>query len=109
VNIIEKWGTLHEAQLVPRSYGEGSFVKGQVKPSAVKQLVGTLPTAMRGMKSGKVTPRKVLTHPKLPDQGKVRKVMRKIESEPRLELNLYIVGENSGEEEGAMAEGSQES
>ncbi len=35
--------------------------------------------------------------------------MHAIESEPRLELNLYIVGENSGEEEGAMAEGSGES
>jgi hypothetical protein len=50
----------------------------------------------------------VIAHPKLPDQDKVRKIMRTIESEPRLELNLYIVGENAGEEEGAMAEGSQE-
>ena len=75
----------------------------------VKQLAGTLPTALRGLKSGKVTPAKVLAHPKLPDQGKVRKVMQTIEGEPRLELNLYIVGENAGEEEGAMAEGSGES
>src|SRR5919199_3291019 len=76
VNIIERWGTLHEAQLVPRSFGEGSFVKGQVKPSAVKQLVGTLPTAARGLRAGKVTPKKVLSHPKLPDQKKVRRIMR---------------------------------
>ena len=109
VNIIERWGTLHEAQLLPRSFGEGSFVKGQVKPSAAKQLAGTLPTAVRGLRSGKVTARKVLAHPKLPDQDKVRKIMHAIESEPRLELNLYIVGENADEEEGAMAEGSQES
>jgi len=109
VNIIERWGTLHEAQLLPRSFGEGSFVKGQVKPSAMKQLAETLPTAMRGLRSRKVTARKVLAHPKLPDQDKVRKIMHAIESEPRLELNLYIVGENAGDEEGAMAEGSQES
>ena len=108
VNIIERWGTLHEAQLLPRSFGEGSFVKAQVKPSAVKQLAKTLPTALRGLRSGKVTPKKVLAHPKLPDQGKVRKIMHTIESEPRLELNLYIVGDNAAEEQGAMAEGSLE-
>jgi succinate dehydrogenase / fumarate reductase iron-sulfur subunit len=108
VNIIERWGTLHEAQLLPRSFGEGSFVKGQVKPSAVKQLAESLPTAARGMRAGKVTPRKVLSHPRLPDQKKVRRIMHAIESQPRLELNLYIVGENAAEEEGAMAEGSQE-
>ncbi len=108
VNIIERWGTLHEAQVLPRSFGEGSFVKGQVKPSAVKQLAETLPTALRGLRSGKVTPKKVIVHPKLPDQARVRKVMHTIESKPRLELNLYIVGDNSGEEQGAMAEGSQE-
>ena len=34
MNIIEKWGTLHEAQLLPRSFGDGSLVKGQVEPAA---------------------------------------------------------------------------
>ena len=32
VNIIEKWGTLHEAQLLPRSFGDGSLIKGQLRP-----------------------------------------------------------------------------
>jgi hypothetical protein len=49
-------------------------------------------------------------HPKLPDQKQVRRIMHEIESkDERVELNLYIVGEMAGEEEGAMAEGSQES
>ncbi len=110
VNIIERWGTLHEAQLLPRSFGDGSLVRGQTRPSAVKQLVESLPTAVRGLKSGKVAPRKLLAHPKLPDQERVRKIFHAIESEDeRLELNLYIVGENPAEEEGAMAEGSGES
>ncbi|HEV2723105.1 MAG TPA: hypothetical protein VGV10_00585, partial [Thermoleophilaceae bacterium] len=78
------------------------------RPSAIKQLATALPTVMHGLRSGKVTPRKVLAHPKLPDQGKVRKIMHTIESEPRLELNLYIVGDNAAEEHGAMAEGSLE-
>jgi succinate dehydrogenase / fumarate reductase, iron-sulfur subunit len=111
VTLIEKYGTLHEAQLLPRSFGQGSLVRGQVEPGAVKQLVETLPTAIRGLRSGKVTPRKVLLHRKLPDQKQVRRIFDEIEShDERIELNLYIVGEMAGEEdEPAMAEGSQES
>src|SRR3989440_5305527 len=85
--LIEKYGTLHEAQLLPRSFGEGSLVKGQTEPSAVKQLVENLPTALRGLRSGKVTPRKALLHPKLPDQDQVRRIFKTIESkDERLEL-----------------------
>ena len=107
--IIERWGTLHEAQLLPRSFGDGSLVKGQLRPSGAKQLTESLPTALRGLKSGKVSPRKALLHPKLPDQKQVRRIFTEIESkDERVELNLYIVGEMAGEEEGAMAEGSGE-
>ena len=103
VDIIERWGTLHEAQLLPRSFGDGSLVKGQTEPGAVKQLVENLPTAVRGLKSGKVTPRKALLHPKLPDQDKVKKIFKEVHShDERLELNLYIVGEGDAapDEEG---------
>ena len=76
----------------------------------MKQLVESLPTAIRGLKSGKVTPRKALLHPKLPDQKSVQKIFKEIESkDERLEINMYIIGENADDEEGAMAEGSQES
>jgi succinate dehydrogenase iron-sulfur subunit len=110
VNLIEKYGTLHEAQLLPRSFGDGSLVKGQTEPGAVKELIENLPTAIRGLKSGKVTVRKGLTHPKLPDQKNVRRVFREIhEKDQRIELNLYIVGESGGEEQGAMSEGGGES
>jgi hypothetical protein len=52
----------------------------------------------------------VFLHPKLPDQKNVRRIFKEIESkDERLELNLYIVGESGDDEEGAMAEGSQES
>jgi succinate dehydrogenase / fumarate reductase iron-sulfur subunit len=109
VGLIEKYGTLHEAQLVPRSFGEGSLIKGQTEPTAVRQLLESGPTALRGLKSGKVTPKKVFMHPKLPDQKQVRRIFTEIESkDERIELNLYIVGESGGEEEGAMAEGGQE-
>ena len=72
-------------------------------------MTESLPTALRGLKSGKVSPRKVLLHPKLPDQKQVRRIFTEIEGkDERVELNLYIVGEMAGEEEGAMAEGSGE-
>ena len=109
VDMIEKWGTLHEAQMLPRSFGDGSMIRGQTEPGAVKQLVEALPTAARGLKSGKVAPKKILFHPKLPDQDNVKKIYKQIESQDeRLELNLYIVGDNSSDEEGASAEGSEE-
>jgi len=109
VNILERWGTLHEAQLLPRSFGDGSLVKGQTRPSAVAQLVDNLPTVVRGLKSGKVNPKKALVHKKLPDQKQVKRIFEEVEShDERIELNLYIIGEMAGEEEGAMAEGSQE-
>lgn len=110
LNIIEKWGTLFEAQLLPRSFGDGSLIKGQLRPQGVKQLTESLPTAIRGIKSGKVNPMKAIHHPKLPDQKQVKRIFDEIESkDERLELNLYIVGEGAAEEEPAMAEGGGES
>jgi succinate dehydrogenase / fumarate reductase iron-sulfur subunit len=100
VTLVEKYGTLHEAQLLPRSFGDGSLLKGQLRPSGAKQLTRELPTAARGLRSGKVTPRKALLHPKLPDQKNVRKIFHEIEShDERIELNLYIVGEMAEETE----------
>src|SRR5436305_3266397 len=108
-DLIEKYGTLFEAQLLPRSFGEGSLIKGQVKPAAGKQMLANTPTALRGVKSGKVKINKALRHPKLPEQKQVRRIYKEIESkDERIELNLYIVGESGGEEEGAMSEGGQQ-
>src|SRR3954449_52642 len=108
-DLIETYGTLHEAQLLPRSYGEGSFLKANLTPHGQKNLIPAAPTAIRGVLSGKVAVGKVLRHHKLPDQNEVKRIYKEIESkDERLELNLYIVGESGGDEEGAMAEGSQE-
>jgi succinate dehydrogenase / fumarate reductase iron-sulfur subunit len=110
VNIIERYGTLHEPQLLPRSFGDGSLIKGQTEPSAVKQLVENFPTVVRALKSGKVPlkPSTVL-HPKLPDQNQVKRIFKEIESQDeRLEINMYIIGE-SGEDEatGKSEEGGE--
>jgi succinate dehydrogenase / fumarate reductase iron-sulfur subunit len=82
-----------------RSYGEGSMIKGQTEPTAVKTLLADLPTAIRGLRAGKITPKKALLHPKLPDQDQVKRIYKEIESkDERLELNLYIIGENAEDE-----------
>ena len=65
----------------------------------------TLAFALRGLRSGKGTPKKVLFHPKLPDQDQVRRIFKAVEShDERIELNLYIVGEESEESEGIITE-----
>jgi succinate dehydrogenase / fumarate reductase iron-sulfur subunit len=97
VNIIEKWGTLHEGQMPVRSFGQGSMVRGQLDPSAVKQLLDSAGTGVNTIK--KVGPKRMFLHHKLPDQKNVRRIFKEIESkDERLELNLYIVGEDAEEE-----------
>src|SRR3954453_23618952 len=112
VGLIEKYGTLHESQLLPRSYGEGSLIKSQIKPSSLAKLIPQTGTVVQGLKSGKVNPIKAIVHKKLPDQKQIRRIYKTIEDkDERIELNLYIVGdeENPGaDEEGAMGEGGQE-
>src|SRR3954449_4766170 len=109
VDLIEKYGTLFEAQLLPRSFGEGSLVRGQTKPAAVKQMLANTPTAIRGLTAGKVSPVKVFRHPKLPDQKQVKRIYNEVEERgERIELNLYIVGESGDSEEGAMSEDTVE-
>ena len=99
-DLIETYGTLHEAQLLPRSFGEGSFIKANLSPQGQKNLAGSLPTVVRGLASGKVSPMKAIRHHKLHDQKQIKRIYHEIESkDERLELNLYIVGEGGGEEE----------
>jgi succinate dehydrogenase / fumarate reductase, iron-sulfur subunit len=108
VGLIEKYGTLHESQLLPRSYGQGSLIRSQVDPRSLKQLIPQTGTVVNGLKSGKVSPVKALIHHKLPDQKQIRRIYNEIhDKDDRIELNLYIVGEDQDDEEstGHVAEG----
>jgi succinate dehydrogenase iron-sulfur subunit len=107
-DLVEKYGLLSESQLLPKSYGDGSLIRANVKPAALKELTAKLPTVVRGLMSGKVSPKTALIAHKIKDTDQVKRIFEEVESHPRLELNLYIVGESGGEEEGAMAEASQE-
>jgi succinate dehydrogenase / fumarate reductase iron-sulfur subunit len=86
VKNIRKNGLLHEADLLPDSYG------GKFHPNAVPELISSLPTAATALSRRKMTPKTVLLHPhKAPKE--VKRMFDKIEGrEQRVELNIYITG-----------------
>jgi succinate dehydrogenase / fumarate reductase, iron-sulfur subunit len=93
-SLIENNGILWEAELIPRSYGGNSWF-GKFAPAAGKELVGSIPTAIRGLLRGKMTIPKILKPHKIPSQDlkAVQSIYERIESRPeRYELNLYITG-----------------
>jgi succinate dehydrogenase / fumarate reductase iron-sulfur subunit len=103
VKIIEKKGTLDESLLLQESFAPG--ILGKLKPSkrAIKEMLGSLPTAFRGIKTGKMRSLPKLipgVHHKLPGgaQDEVKAIYKHAE-EHNEEFNLYIKGE-----EGELAE-----
>src|SRR5260221_5243540 len=108
VKIIEKKGTLDEALLLQESFAPGA--KGKLKPSkrAIRGMIGSIPTVLRAIKTGKARSLAKLVpgiHHKLPDgaQDEVQAIYRHAE-EHNEEFNLYIKGEE-GDEEAAVEEG----
>jgi succinate dehydrogenase / fumarate reductase iron-sulfur subunit len=103
--IIERKGTLDESLLLQESYAQG--IGGKLMPTsgAIKGLVGSLPTAIRGIRTGKMRSLAKLipgVHPKLPgDAQKHVKQIYEHAEEHREELNLYITGEEEALEEEA--------
>jgi hypothetical protein len=100
--MIRRYGTNDEALLLQESFAPG--IKGKLKPprGAVKALIESLPTALRGIKTGKMRSLAKLIpgiHPKLPDgaQDEVKEIYDHAEGHHE-ELNLYIKGEESDEE-----------
>ena len=93
VKNIRKNGILHESDLLADSYG------GKFSPAAVPELVSGLPTAIKGLARGKMTPQKLLLHPhKAPPE--VKRLFDKIDTKPeRNELNLYVTGSEDEPEE----------
>jgi succinate dehydrogenase / fumarate reductase iron-sulfur subunit len=105
VKNIRRNGLLHEADLLPDSYG------GKFHPRAVPELVSSLPVVLKALRRGKVTPKGALLHPhKAPKE--VKRIFQHVhDQDERFELNLYVVGEDDeqpGEgEQQADAAGSQ--
>ncbi len=102
VKIIEKKGTLDESQLLQESFVPG--LKGKLKPSkrAIKEMMGSIPTAIRGIKTGKMRSLPKLIpgiHHKLPGgaQDEVKAIYAHTQAH-REEFNLYIKGEEGDTE-----------
>jgi succinate dehydrogenase / fumarate reductase iron-sulfur subunit len=92
VNNIRKNGLLHEADLLPDSYG------GKFHPRAVPELVSSLPVITKALLRRKVTPRKALLHEHRKQFKGLRRYFDTIEGhEERYELNLYITGYDEDE------------
>ncbi len=87
VENIEKNGLLHEADLLPDSYG------GKFHPRAVPELIDSIPVITKGLARRKITPGKALRHPHRKEYKELRKLFQKIETKDEpLVLNLYITG-----------------
>jgi succinate dehydrogenase / fumarate reductase iron-sulfur subunit len=102
VNIIAKKGTLDESLLLQESYAQGVVGKLLPTPGAIKGLVGSIPTAIRGIRAGKMRSLTKLVpglHHKLPGdaQQHVKNIVEHTE-EHLEELNLYIKGEEAEED-----------
>ena len=86
VKNIRRNGLLHEADLLPDSYG------GKMHPRAVPELISSLPTVLTALLRGKVTPAKALLHQHKAPKA-VKRIFDTIEARPeRIELNLYVSG-----------------
>jgi succinate dehydrogenase / fumarate reductase, iron-sulfur subunit len=100
VGLIKDYGLLHEAELLPRSYGGNSWF-GKFHPAAGKELLSSLPVAIKGLLRGKISPKIAIFGHKIPAQDlkSVQRIYDKVESRPeRYELNLYITGYDEPDE-----------
>ncbi len=97
VKNIEKNGILHEADLLPDSYG------GKFHPRAVPELISSLPIVMTALLRGKMSPAKALLHPHSAPEG-VKNIFEVVEGrEQRTEFNPYISGTDADNEESVEA------
>ena len=98
--LVKDYGLLHEAELLPRSYGGNSWF-GKLHPAAGKELLSSLPVVIKGVLRKKVSPKLALLGHKIPaaDLKNVQRIYDKVESrEERYELNLYITGYDEDED-----------
>jgi succinate dehydrogenase / fumarate reductase iron-sulfur subunit len=98
--LIRDYGLNHEGELLPRSYGGNSWF-GKFHPAAAKELLSSLPVAVKAVLRGKISPRLALFGHKLakPDLRGVQAIYERVEGrEQRYELNLFISGHDEDEQ-----------
>jgi succinate dehydrogenase iron-sulfur subunit len=103
VTLIKGYGLLHEAELLPRSYGGDSWF-GKFHPAAGQELLSSLPVVVKGLMRRKMNPKIALFGHKLPKDAlsQVDRIFETVESrDARDELNLYISGYDEDNDDGA--------
>jgi succinate dehydrogenase / fumarate reductase, iron-sulfur subunit len=91
VTLVRNGGLLHEAELLPRSYGGDSWF-GKFAPKAGLELLDSLPVIAKALVRRKVTPAAAIAPHKITDHKNLRRIFDTIEGkDERYELNLYIV------------------
>src|SRR5690242_3064255 len=109
--LVKGYGLLHEAEMLPRSYGGYSWF-GKFAPSAGAELVDSLPVITKALLRRKVTPGKAIFGHKIPsdDLKQVKRIYERVEGQDdRYELNLYITGydeDETGAETGPASAGT---
>jgi succinate dehydrogenase / fumarate reductase iron-sulfur subunit len=99
-SLVRGYGLLHEAELLPRSYGGDSWF-GKFAPPAGLELVNSLPVILKAVLRRKVSLKQAALGHKLPreDLKDVQRIFDVVESkDERLELNLYIAGYDEQED-----------
>jgi succinate dehydrogenase / fumarate reductase iron-sulfur subunit len=99
VTLVKDGGLLHEAELLPRSYGGNSWF-GKFAPKAGAELIDSLPVITRALLRRKVTPKGALAPHKLPKDARreIQGIFDAVEGRPeRYELNLYVTGVDEDE------------
>jgi succinate dehydrogenase / fumarate reductase iron-sulfur subunit len=103
VSLIRDYGLLHEAELLPRSYGGDSWF-GKFHPAAGKELLSSLSVILKSVVRGKVSPKLAMLGHKIPDEDlkSVKQIYETVEGrEQRNELNLYVTGYEDEPEQAA--------
>jgi succinate dehydrogenase / fumarate reductase, iron-sulfur subunit len=98
--LVRDYGLLHEAELLPRSFGGNSWF-GKFHPEAGKVLLKSLPSIIPAVLKGKVNIRTAMFGHKIgqSDLKDVQKIYSKVEGRPqRIELNLYVSGYEDDDE-----------
>src|SRR3954447_1928343 len=111
VSLVEKGGLLHEAELLPCSYGGDSWF-GKFAPPAGLELLDSLPAITRALMRRKVTPKGALVGDKIPaeDRKAVKRIFETVHGrDDRVELNLYISGYEDEEESAGAGDAPDES
>jgi succinate dehydrogenase / fumarate reductase iron-sulfur subunit len=101
--LVRDYGLLHEAEMVPRSYGGNSWF-AKFHPAAGKEMLSSLPTAVKGILRGKMSIKGIVFGHKIPkgDLQAVRRIYQTVEGRPqRHELNLYVSGEDEDQDAAA--------